>query len=239
MNYEDFSKKDLADLLSLVHGATVCTTEASFKSLLGGLKDLVEADLGVCALGNSRGEILGAVNLSYPEEWLAKYMAEDLGSKDPVVLYSRRAPGAFFWADSLNHYRGKEQMDFLRIAAEFDLCHGLAGAVQSPEKGVSSLFSFSGDRNRFTDRHLKILDMVTPHLHQALVRSVIKNRASSLTDRELEVLEQMKRGISYSQIAINLNVSLSTVKYHVSNIKDKLEAVNKAHAIAIAAEMEI
>lgn len=242
MDYGEFSRKELSEVLGLVHGATSCSTETALKSLLAGLKDLVEADMAICALGNSAGEIMKTVNLSFPEEWLTMYCEGGFALKDPVVLYNiKDSPGPFFWSDSLRVYSGRAHRGLMNDATEFGLRYGVASGIKSPEKGVASIFSFSGDRDRFRERHLKLLDMVTPHVHQALLRLVsgAQNQPHGLSARELEVLALMKKGISYPQVSNHLNISLRTVKYHVRNIKDKLDAVNKAHAIAIAAEIGI
>lgn len=238
MDYGEFSKKELSDILDLVHNSTACSTDAGLKSLMSGLKDLVNADCGICALGDSTGQILKFVNLSYPEEWLSMYAGGEFGKKDPVVLYNLGSSKPFFWSDSLKAHSEKEHLDLMNDASEFGLRYGIASGVKSPGKGVGSIFSFSGGQGRFTGHHLKILDIATPHIHQVLLKLAggVNGAAHGLSAREKEVLTLMKRGISYMDISRTLKISLSTVKYHVQNIKEKLDAVNKAHAIAIAAD---
>ncbi len=55
-----------------------------------------------------------------------------------------------------------------------------------------------------------------------------------LTEREREVLACMTEGMNNQQIAAHLIVSLSTVKYHVSNIISKLGAANRTEAATLA-----
>lgn len=55
-----------------------------------------------------------------------------------------------------------------------------------------------------------------------------------LTEREREVLGLMTNGLNNGQIAEKLTVSLSTVKYHVSNIISKLGATNRTEAATLA-----
>ena len=55
-----------------------------------------------------------------------------------------------------------------------------------------------------------------------------------LTVREVEVLDQLSRGIKYNDIADNLFLASKTVRKHVENIYIKLQVHSKLEAIAIA-----
>ena len=57
---------------------------------------------------------------------------------------------------------------------------------------------------------------------------------SSLTPREIEVLEQVAAGNSNRIIAVRLEISEDTVKSHVRSILDKLGANDRTHAVTIA-----
>ncbi|MEW5940143.1 MAG: response regulator transcription factor [Chloroflexota bacterium] len=52
-----------------------------------------------------------------------------------------------------------------------------------------------------------------------------------LTERELEVLSLLAKGLANKQIAAALGISEHTVKFHVSSIYSKLNATNRAEAI--------
>lgn len=58
-----------------------------------------------------------------------------------------------------------------------------------------------------------------------------------LSKRETQVLEWMSRGKSNWEIGQILNVSMYTVKNHVSNIIKKLEVNNRQHAIVKGIEL--
>ena len=60
-----------------------------------------------------------------------------------------------------------------------------------------------------------------------------------ITPRELEVLEQMAKGLSNQEIASQLFVSLNTVKTHSSNVFFKLGAQRRTQAIQKAKELGI
>jgi DNA-binding CsgD family transcriptional regulator len=59
-------------------------------------------------------------------------------------------------------------------------------------------------------------------------------RLDELRDREREVLELMIAGLRNRDIADRLFISVRTVKYHVSNILQKLDVASRTEAIALA-----
>jgi DNA-binding NarL/FixJ family response regulator len=55
-----------------------------------------------------------------------------------------------------------------------------------------------------------------------------------LTKREIEMLTQLKNGLSYEAIATNLYISYGTVRKHIENIYRKLHVNNKVSAVDVA-----
>jgi two-component system, NarL family, response regulator LiaR len=60
-----------------------------------------------------------------------------------------------------------------------------------------------------------------------------------LTQRELEVLSLMVKGLNNNEIARMLTVSLSTIKFHVSSIISKLNVTNRVEAATLAVEKRL
>jgi len=52
-----------------------------------------------------------------------------------------------------------------------------------------------------------------------------------LTSREIDVLEQLSKGLSYNAIADNLVLSTGTIRKHIENIYRKLQVHNKLEAV--------
>ena len=63
--------------------------------------------------------------------------------------------------------------------------------------------------------------------------------AADLTDRELDVLRLLARGLSNKAIALELHVSEKTVKTHVSNILAKLHLADRTQAALFAVRERI
>lgn len=244
MDYKKFSKKELTDILDLIQASVKCRTESDLVDITVKIKELVCADHGVCGLGEvASGElsrIIKIVNLDYPADWL-KFYATDPAffKKDPIIRYNYSFFKTHLWSEATEVYREEPYTDFMNKAGEFGLKYGVAGGVCSDSHPKGSIFSFSGARDSFKAYHKEVLDILTPHVHQALVRVCGEKSAavSELSQREKEVLGWMKEGKTNWEISMILNISERTVKFHVQNIERKLNAVNKAHAIAIAMDI--
>ncbi|HEY9089724.1 MAG TPA: response regulator transcription factor, partial [Anaerolineaceae bacterium] len=58
------------------------------------------------------------------------------------------------------------------------------------------------------------------------------NSSIDLTPREMDVLHLLARGLANKQIAAQLNMTENTVKFHIKAIFSKLDANNRAQAVA-------
>lgn len=60
-----------------------------------------------------------------------------------------------------------------------------------------------------------------------------------LTQREQEVLRLMADGLSLTEMARDLVISTSTVKFHISNVLQKMDVTTRAEAIVLAAKSNL
>lgn len=60
-----------------------------------------------------------------------------------------------------------------------------------------------------------------------------------LTNREIELLTQLKNGLTYEEVASNLHISYHTVRKHIENIYRKLQVNNKLEAVKKASDNRI
>lgn len=94
--------------------------------------------------------------------------------------------------------------------------------------------------------HARILEMMMPHLHGALIRVTGKRSSQAptaskltkrMTSREAEVIQWVHMGKTNWEISTILNISPLTVKNHVQNIIRKLDVQNRRQAAVKAAKM--
>lgn len=69
--------------------------------------------------------------------------------------------------------------------------------------------------------------------------SFAKGEDFGLTKREIELLNHLKSGLSYEQIAANLYISYGTVRKHIENIYRKLQVNNKTNALEKAVQNKL
>lgn len=76
---------------------------------------------------------------------------------------------------------------------------------------------------------------VTPLVARKLVEyfQVCKSKIDELTKRELEVTKCLVNGMSYKLIAAELNVSIDTVRKHVTSVYSKLNINSKGELFAL------
>jgi DNA-binding NarL/FixJ family response regulator len=60
------------------------------------------------------------------------------------------------------------------------------------------------------------------------------SQVETLTQRELEVLRELAKGMTNREIAERLYISKNTVKYHVHSILEKLDLPNRGEAAKFA-----
>jgi DNA-binding NarL/FixJ family response regulator len=81
---------------------------------------------------------------------------------------------------------------------------------------------------------LKTLQLIRQPLNQTQ-----KTENFGLTEREVELLIQLKNGLTYEEVANNLHISYHTVRKHIENIYRKLQVNNKMEAVKKASANRI
>ena len=97
----------------------------------------------------------------------------------------------------------------------------LAAAIRKAARGEAVL-------------HPRVAERVIQEINGA--KGAIFNPFTELTNREMEVLRLIARGMSNSDIAEELFISENTVKGHVSNILSKLQLADRTQAAVYAWE---
>jgi len=68
-------------------------------------------------------------------------------------------------------------------------------------------------------------------LRNPYVENIQEKEDIKLTEREVDVLEQLSKGLSYNAVAENLILSTGTIRKHIEHIYRKLQVHNKLDAV--------
>jgi len=173
----------------------------------------------------------------FPVEWAKRYNERDYVFRDPIVQRLQSDLNMFSWADAYNSCHSLGDVDLIRgEASEFGLTHGLVIPIQSVD-GANAAFSFGGGQLQMSKEDAAALAFVTNfaagHLLTVMSRRKL-GQESKLTPREIDCLLWSAEGKTDWEISMILGISRSTIVKHIAAARDKLGAMNKAHAVAMA-----
>jgi len=166
------SKKELVAIMEVIEYARNCNNKRDVQNLIIRAKDLLDADYCICGLGKiSADGILepsAIINGNYPEEWINMYKSERLYTRDPVIKFHSQFVMTQLWSDTFKFHKDEEIKKLLQRATDFGLEYGISSGIYDAESDNTSIFSFASNRPRFSQHHKKAMDIVIPHLHNAL-----------------------------------------------------------------------
>ncbi|MDF0606183.1 LuxR C-terminal-related transcriptional regulator [Neisseriaceae bacterium TC5R-5] len=229
-------------LLEWAHLISHIETEAELKEFLDSVLKKAPSEHIVLALGRIDQEqklqrLERVFNISYPSDWMSEYVQENYAQNDPILrVQFGYAP--VIWQEHFMRSKSKRERKFIAEASAIGLGIGITLTSASRHNNLGCLFSLAGEEAvQNTNNFVSMLNGLMPHLHQAMVRiaSLPPTAPSSLplSQREYDIFHWMSKGKTNWEIAIILDISERTVKFHVANIIRKLSANNRTHAIVL------
>jgi len=189
----------------------------------------IQKDFEIVGQENSGENAILAATKSLPDVILMDLRMPGIGGVEAIKRISQQHPGIKIIV--LTTFDEDELV--------FDALH--AGAVGYLLKDVSpdKLFDAIRTANR-GDYYLlpsitaKVMAEFTktPRIPKVQTNANIEN----LSRRELEILRMVASGMSNKEIAMSLVIAEGTVKNHLTNIFNKLDARDRMHAVLIARE---
>ena len=214
------------------------TTLDQLQSHILSLRDLYQVEHIVYHSVNSTGQQYAA--LTYGDEWVSQYLAEDYARIDPVVLgcYQRFHPVDWKRLD----WSSKTARVFLGQALECDLGNqGFSVPIRGPN-GQFALFTVNHrcsdeEWSRLTEAHIRDLILVAHFINQKALeieRGTDELPAQSLSPRETDALTLLAMGYNRANAAESLSISEHTLRVYIESARYKLGATNTTHAVARA-----
>ena len=217
------------------------------------LKDLTEGTEGIKYHASipllSGQQKVGIMNVVHPE-------SEELDESQLKLLYTigdllGMAIGRTHRYENSRRRGAVDERKRLSVSLKKHLLHGI-DALALKNKTMQALLD-AGDKKKLgnaikqsqqlleeiksvTERSLSDLELPNNKNNEIIP---IKYPTVPLTDREMQVLQQLQKGQSNKEIATALFISERTVKFHVSAILQKLNTANRTEAVQVALQRGI
>lgn len=173
---------------------------------------------------------------NYPDQWGKRYIEAKYVDIDPVVRTAIGCDRPVVWSSKSAAAKG----EFWAEASSFGIVHGWSSASRGADGTVGLLtLSRSSDIIGASEKasNQSIVHWLTHAAHSAMTPFLPSGEDFEpvLTRREIDVLKWTADGKTAFEISVILNISESTVNFHVKNIVSKLGSTNKIQAVAKAA----
>ena len=188
-----------------------------------------------------------------PREWSLLYESENYIEIDPRITIAVRHTYPVAWDRriALENASPKQRarvQNFLVDAERYEIRSGVSWTIRTPQHDGVLIALNSSERvfgpeqqSRFASNLGDILTFGT-YFHEFFMRNFVDRgipsrlRGAALTEREIEVLELVARGLTAEDIALKLDIVARTVRYHVDSARTKMGALNREEAIALVAK---
>jgi LuxR family quorum sensing-dependent transcriptional regulator len=170
----------------------------------------------------------------WPDQWSHRYFTQGYLFKDPTIKKVCNSTKPFTWSEIEPDY--KRYPDEARVmceARDFKLGAGLTIPMLLME-GESAGLSFAGERVELSPEERGMAQLLGIYAFGRALSLSEPQPSIQLTPRERDILHWLAEGKSDWEIGQILNLSENYIDKLGRNIKAKLGATNRSHAIACA-----
>ncbi len=178
---------------------------------------------------------------TYPSDWVEEFIRDGLVENDPILLASHRSAAGFAWDEASDLIRvTSEQREIRMRAVRAGIIDGFTVPAHVPGEANGSCSFAVGERRTLPAANLLMAQLVGIHAFQA-ARNLVKRGTTSpaaqpgLTSRQRDCVWLASQGRSDRQIAGHLAISTETVKQHLKEARERLQAGNRAQLVVHAA----
>jgi DNA-binding NarL/FixJ family response regulator len=165
----------------------------------------------------------------------AQAVAKACELQPDVILLDLEMPGVD-GLSALHQFRQKAPDVRVIVFTAFDTDERIIKAVQAGAKG----YLLKGAPRAELFEAVRVVaaggSLLQPVVASKLMRHMSEPAADALTEREMDVLRLMAKGMPNKEIAAALVVTERTVKFHISAILSKLGAGNRTEAVRVAVQ---
>lgn len=180
---------------------------------------------------------------TYSTDWTDHYMGEGYYDIDPVVLQGNASVLPFAWGheESKVGYN-KKQHQLFNEASEFNIMSGFTTPIHGRGSAFSGITIATEEKEDGFLKQVKayqhLIHLMALHFHECISRQFGSNdnqgKKITLSGREIECLTWAAQGKSVTDTAEILHIGINTVKFHLKNIREKLDVATTNQAVVKA-----
>lgn len=250
MDYRQyFRNSQRIALLDAMERLLSVSSTTGFMDFMDQLKGLIPQHAfacGVFTLMNNGFRPTFLIKHNYSDDIFKKIARPDGVLSEPQIRgwIATREPQLF----DPKRERNNRNAAWVEVFKTADLQNSIGHGVIESNSRVGTYFNFMRVDANIGEQHAFILKLLVPHMHLALQRVADQelkknpagiNSSPLLTGRQMEALSLMYRGKTNWEISKILGISQSTVKFHVGEIIQRLNAANRTDAVSRARELRL
>ncbi len=179
---------------------------------------------------------------TYPSDWVEEFIRDDMVAIDPILLASHRSATGFSWERVGDLIRlTSEQREIRMRAVRAGIIDGYTVPAHVPGEANGSCSFAVSSRRALPSANLLMAQLVGTHAFQA-ARDLVRRGSTpssaarpALTSRQRDCVWLASQGCSDREIAALLAISIDTVKQHLREARERLQASNRAQLVVRAA----
>lgn len=182
----------------------------------------------------------------FSDDLIANYLNKKTQNIDPVIINALNRISPFTWDENLkinSEWTIKKVFD---PVTPYNIISGHAFVVhdQNNNLAVLSLYIDKYSMDYIHDhisRHKDELQGLLIQIHEMLLSIYQEEKVVNniLSARESEILYWCTTGKTYTEVADILQITVSTVKFHMAKIVKKMGVKNAKHAISLGTELNM
>ncbi len=173
---------------------------------------------------------------TYPEAWVKYVIEERQYLNSPIFISLKKAARPFSWHTTSFQNLTLAQQNYMNIANDFGVKWGETIPL-IPHEEYHGFITISNSPSLHPEV-LYIIQYIANICVDKIALLFGDKRSKFLSPRECEILMLKLEGLAIKQICDHLNLSISTINFHLKNIREKLDAHSTEQALVKFATMQ-
>lgn len=169
-----------------------------------------------------------------PQEWETEFLCGKFQIVSDIVSRVKSKITPLVW-----HAEEVKTSGLASLAKKFDIQNGMSFLIRISSDIIIFTLYFDENDKRFMSLYQESKYKILFDVLELFEFFYQKDHGVLLTARESEILDLLKIGKTYAEIAFILEISKRTVRFHIENILNKLDVTSVKYAIFKAISLDL